>query len=258
MFSMPSLPVTKVLRDRTEDGRWTITLNDPDRRNAIDPEVRDGLIAAITEIAADRDARTLVIAGAGPAFCAGADLPAMFNRTGRSVADIRADLHEIYDSFLRVLSLPIPTIAAIQGPAVGAGLNLAMACDTRIVGPQAQLIASFTKIGLHPGGGCTWFLTRTLGPERAMQLLLDGGSVDGPEAVRLGLAGTLAEDPLAAAHERAGRWAALDPTLARDIKTSVRMATTSDLATSVEFESWAQASSATGPAIQETVARFRR
>ncbi|BCJ54318.1 enoyl-CoA hydratase [Actinoplanes sp. NBRC 14428] len=250
--------MSKLLRDRTPDGRWTITLNDPARRNAIDAELRDTLSAAIAEVAADPDARTLIIAGAGPAFCAGADLPALFGDTDRPVADIRADLHRVYDSFLRVMSLPIPTIAAVHGPAVGAGLNLAMACDTRIAGPQARFIAPFTKIGLHPGGGCTWFLTRALGPERALQLLLDGGSIDGPEAVRLGLAGTLAEDPLAAAHERASRWAALDPATARDIKTGVRTATTADFAASLEYESWAQAASATGPAIQETVARYRR
>jgi enoyl-CoA hydratase len=241
-----------------KDGRWTLTLNDPDRRNSIDATMRDDLAAAISEVAADQDARTLVVTGAGTAFCAGADLPAMFGDTGRTVQEIRADLHRIYDSFLRVLALPIPTIAAVQGPAVGAGLNLAMACDTRIVGPRAKMIASFTKIGLHPGGGCTWFLTRALGAERALQLLLDGGSVDGPEAVRIGLAATLAEDPLAAAHERAERWAAIDPALARDIKTSVRTAVRSDFATSLEFEAWAQASSATGPAIQAAVERFRR
>jgi enoyl-CoA hydratase len=240
------------------DGRWTLTLNDPDRRNSIDATMRDDLASAIAEVAADTDARTLVVTGAGTAFCAGADLPAMFGDTGRTVQEIRADLHRIYDSFLRVLALPIPTIAAVQGPAVGAGLNLAMACDTRIVGPRAKMIASFTKIGLHPGGGCTWFLTRALGAERALQLLLDGGTVDGPEAVRIGLAATLAEDPLAAAHERAGRWAAIDPALARDIKTSVRTAVRSDFATSLEFEAWAQASSATGPAIQAAVERFRR
>ncbi|MEU4789869.1 enoyl-CoA hydratase [Micromonospora tulbaghiae] len=249
--------MSKVQLDKA-DGRWTLTLNDPDRRNAIDTEMRDALGDAISEVAADRHARTLVVTGAGTAFCAGADLPAMFGEPGRSVAEIRADLHRVYDSFLRVRALPIPTIAAVQGPAVGAGLNLALACDTRIVGPKAKLIASFTKLGLHPGGGCTWFLTRALGPERALQLLLDGGSVDGPEAVRVGLAATLADDPLAAAHERAGRWAALNPALARDIKTSVRTAETAGFAAALEFESWAQASSATGPAIQEAVATFRR
>jgi enoyl-CoA hydratase len=239
------------------DGRWTLTLNNPDRRNSIDAEMRDALADAIAEVAADRQARTLVVTGAGSAFCAGADLPAMFGETGRSVQEIRADLHRIYDSFLRILALPIPTIAAVHGPAVGAGLNLALACDNRVVGPDARLIASFTRIGLHPGGGCSWFLTRALGPERALQLLLDGGTVDGPEAVRIGLAGTLADDPVAVAHERAERWAALDPALARDVKTSVRTAVRSDLATSVEFEAWAQASSATGPAIQAAVERFR-
>jgi enoyl-CoA hydratase len=164
----------------------------------------------------------------------------------------------VYDSFLRILQLPFPTIAAVQGPAVGAGLNLAMACDVRIAGPDAIFTASFTKIGLHPGGGCTWFLVRTLGRERALAVLLDGGSLTAAQAVELGLALRMADDPLAAAMDTAALYAGMDPNLARDIKSAVNLAADGDFAAALEFESWAQASSATGPALQQAVARFRR
>jgi enoyl-CoA hydratase len=241
-----------------EDGRWVLTLNDPDRRNCIDESVCDGLEQALSTVTADRQARTLLVTGKGSAFCSGADLPALFGDTSRTVAQTRDHLHEVYASFLRLRDLPIPTIAAVQGPAVGAGLNLAMACDVRIAGPRASFAATFSRIGLHPGGGCTWFLVDALGPQKAMALLLDGGALDGPAAVAAGLALELADDPLARGEELAERWARLDPELARDIKTAVRTARGGDFAATLEFESWAQASSATKPAIQQVVERFRR
>ena len=146
-----------------------LTLTDPDRRNAIGPQMRDELAAAVAEVAADPDARALVVAGAGSAFCAGADLPAVFGGPERPEAEIRRDLQRLYRSFLAVAELSIPTIAAVQGPAVGAGLNLAMCCDLRIAGPEAVFAATFTKLGLHPGGGCTYFLVRALGRQRALR-----------------------------------------------------------------------------------------
>lgn len=243
----------------TEDsGRWTLTLADPDRRNCLDDRMVRELGDAVSRVADDPGARTLVVTGAGTAFCAGADLPAMFgDAAGRTVSDIRSHLHQVYDSFLRLRDLAIPTIAAVQGPAIGAGLNLAMACDIRIAGPRASFGATFSRIGLHPGGGCTWFLVDALGPQKALALLLDGGSLDGEAAVREGLALQVADDPVATAHEMAARWAALDPALARDIKSAVGVARRGDFRATLEFESWAQASSATGPAIQDVVARFR-
>lgn len=233
-----------------------LTLNDPDRRNAIGPQLRDELAAAVAEVAADQAARALVVAGAGSAFCAGADLPAIFGGPERSETEIRRDLQHIYRSFLVVAELAIPTIAAVQGPAVGAGLNLAMCCDLRIAGPRASFAATFTRIGLHPGGGCSYFLTRTLGPQRALALLLEGGSLTGEQAVARGIALELADDPVAAAAVLAGRYAELDPELVRDVKRSVQLADTAGLAASLEFESWAQAASATRPEIREAITRM--
>lgn len=236
-----------------------LTLNNPDRRNAIDEQLRDELGAAVSRLGADLKARALVVTGAGSGFCSGADLPALFGQPDRPVVEIRGGLKTVYDSFLRILELPFPTVAAVQGPAVGAGLNLAMACDVRIAGPAAKFAAPFTKIGLHPGGGCTWFLVRALGRERALAMLLDGGALTATEAVENGLALRIADNPLDAAKETAARYAQLDPNLARDIKAAVNLADdSSDFTAALEFEAWAQASTATGPAIQQAVARFRR
>ncbi|MEU9576872.1 enoyl-CoA hydratase [Streptomyces chilikensis] len=249
--------MTKV--DLVEDGgRWTLTLNDPDRRNCLDETMCRELGEAVATVAGDPGARTLVVTGAGSAFCAGADLPALFGDAGRPVAEVREHLHRVYRSFLGLRELRIPTVAAVQGPAVGAGFNLAMACDVRVAGPRASFAATFTRIGLHPGGGCTWFLVDALGPQKALALLLDGGTLDAEEAVREGVALSVAEDPAVAARELTERWAAVDPALVRDIKRAVGIARTGDFGATLEFESWAQACTATGEEIQRAVERFRR
>lgn len=235
-----------------------VTLNDPDRRNSIDETMRNEMLAAFTAIRDDPGAGALVVTGEGTAFCAGADLPAIFGDSSRSVARIRDDLQDVYACFLVLKSLRIPTIAAVHGPAVGAGLNLAMACDLRVVGPRAKLAATFSQIGLHPGGGCTSFLVDALGPPRALQLLLDGGTVRGPDAVAAGLAVAFDDDPKAVAEEMARRYADMDGELVRDIKRAVRTAERDGFEATVELESWAQASSATKPAIQEFLAGFRK
>jgi enoyl-CoA hydratase len=235
-----------------------LTLDDPDRRNALTPRLMAKLRDAIATVAADAQARALVVTGAGRAFCAGADLPAMFGRPDRPVEEIRAELRRVYECFLPVARLAIPTIAAVNGPAVGAGLNLAFACDLRIAGPGAALGATFSRIGLHPGGGCTYFLVRALGPQRALALLLDGATLNAEESLAAGLVLRIEPDPVAAALAMAGRYAALDPSLVRDIKETVALATDHDLSTVVDFESWAQAASAKRPEVQAAVARFAR
>lgn len=239
-------------------GLRVLTLNDPDKRNIINEEMRKDLRDGIIRVREDPDATALVVTGAGSAFCGGADLPAVFGDNSRSVATIRDDLHQVYESFLELRSLSIPTIAAVGGPAVGAGLNLAMACDIRIAGPKAKFAATFSRIGLHPGGGCTWFLVQAMGEQRALKLLLDGGTVTGSDAVKEGLAVSVEDDPLATAVELARAYATMDSQLTRDIKKAVRAAARDGFEASLELESWAQASSATKPAIQEFMDRFRK
>lgn len=239
------------------EGVRVLTLNDPDRRNAMSPQLQADLGAAVDGIAADAGARVLVVTGAGTAFSAGADLPAVFGRLDRHVTEVRAGLRTIYDSFLRVRRLEIPTIAAVNGAAIGAGVNLAMCCDVRVAGPRAKFGITFTKLGLHPGGGCTYFLTQALGRQRALALIMDGGVLDATEALDLGLVLQLADDPLSQAQAIAQRWAELDSSLARDIKRAVGMAERGNFDETLDFESWAQAASTRSPQLAEAIARFR-
>jgi enoyl-CoA hydratase len=240
------------------NGVRVLRLTNPARRNAIDRASRAELAAAVASLAADGEARVLVVTADGPAFCAGADLLDLFgDASSQPIERIRADLMQVYDSFLRILDLPIPTIAAVRGAAVGAGLNLALCCDVRLAAPDVSFGAVFSRIGLHPGGGCTYFLTRLLGPQGAMRLLLDGGSLDAEAALRHGLVSEIVDDPEAAALTMAERWAELDPTLARDVKRSVRLAVDAGFAATVEYEAWAQAASATRPEVQAIVEQRR-
>ncbi len=241
-----------------EDGVRVLTLADPDRRNALSAQLQQELGAAIDAVAGDGAARVLVVAAEGPAFCAGADLPAVFADVNRPVGEIRERLLRAYDSFLRIRRLALPTIAAVSGPAIGAGMNLALSCDLRIAGPGASFGATFVRLGLHPGGGCTYYLVRGLGPQRALAMLLDGGSLDAGRALAAGLVLEVTDDPLTAALAMAERYARMDQRLVGDIKRSVAIAAAGSFDESVEFESWAQAASATSPQLAEAVARFSR
>jgi enoyl-CoA hydratase len=248
----------KLRLEAHDDGVRVLTLNDPEKRNAIGTELRAALLDAVAAVAGDADARVLVVTGEGSAFCAGADLPAVFGDVNAPVGALRDQLQSYYRSFLGILDLAIPTIAAVQGPAIGAGLNLALVCDLTFVGPEAQLGATFSRIGLHPGGGCTYFLTRAVGRQRALSILLEGQTLDAESAVAYGLALELVDDPLARAMDVAGTLATRDPGTLRDIKRAVRLAESDGFGASAEYEAWAQAASAKKPEIQRTVERFRR
>ena len=220
----------------------TIRLNAPERRNALDLDLLAELATAIETVKGDADARALIVAGAGKSFCAGADLDNMFGDITRPTHEIRDHLKGVYASFLGLRDLTIPTIAAVQGAAVGAGLNIALACDIVVAGPRAAFGPTFAEIGLHPGGGCSYLLTERMGPAHARAALLSGDIIKADDALRLGLADFLADDPEAKASELATKYASRSPQLNADIKRSVRIAATSDLTTSIDFESWAQAS----------------
>ena len=169
-----------------------ITVNDPDRRNAVTAESSAALRAAVESAEADPDVHAVIVTGAGKAFCAGANLTAL----GAATED---GLRVIYDGFLAIAQCTLPTIAAVNGPAVGAGLNLALAADVRIAGPAALFDPRFQKLGIHPGGGATWMLQRAVGPQVARASLLFGMRFDAEAAVRHGLALEVADDPVAAA-----------------------------------------------------------
>ncbi len=243
--------------DDHDHGVRLLTLRDPERRNAMSEEMGAQLRNAVATMR-DDGTRALVVTGEGSAFCAGADLPALFGDPERPLTATHRRLQAYYRAFLDVFELPFVTIAAVNGPAVGAGLNLALACDLRLAGTDAGFGATFTRIGLHPGGGCTWFLVRQLGAARALQTLLLGETLDAAQAVAWGLAEGPHTDPVRAGLELAERCAQLEPELARHVKRSVRLAVSAaELGPVLEYESWAQAASASSPRLQEWVARFR-
>jgi enoyl-CoA hydratase len=249
---------TKVRLETHAAGLRVVRLADPAHRNAVDNVLRDQLVRAVGDVASDAEARALVVTADGPDFCAGADLIETFDgAAGRPLEDVRADLVRVYDTFLALRGLAIPTIAAVRGAAIGAGANLALSCDVRIAGRDASFAFSFTRIGLHPGGGATWYLVDALGRARALRVLLDGDTLDAEALLRAGIVERVVDDPEAEALALAARWCALDPDLARSIKHVVDEAADIGFAASVELESWAQARSAQRPQIQQAVERMR-
>ena len=179
----------------------TLTLDDPDRRNALTLPMVDEIIAAMDQIESDENVGAIVVTGAPPAFCAGADLGNL-GGTGDGPG-----FRTIYEGFLRVARSPLPTIAAVNGAAVGAGMNMALGCDMRIAAKRAKFDTRFIQIGLHPGGGHTWMLRRIVGPQAAAAAVLFGEVLDGTAAERVGLAYRCVEDDALAetAHAMAAR-----------------------------------------------------
>ncbi|HUO40870.1 MAG TPA: enoyl-CoA hydratase [Mycobacterium sp.] len=234
-----------------------ITVNDPDRRNALTDEISTLLRAAVQRADADPDVHAVVVTGAGAAFCAGADLSAL----GTAAEE---GLPRLYAGFLAVAECTLPTVAAVNGPAVGAGLNLALACDVRIAGPNALFDARFQKLGIHPGGGMTWMLQRAAGPEVARAALLFGMRFDAHEAVRHRLALAVADDPVAAALDLAGGPAAAPRDVVIATKATMRATVspgaidTDQHAFTVHTELGPQAESLQSPEFKRRLAAARR
>ncbi|MGI9125209.1 MAG: enoyl-CoA hydratase [Mycobacterium sp.] len=169
-----------------------ITVNDPDRRNAVTEATSQLLADTVRHAEADPGVHAVVLTGAGKGFCAGADLSALGTAA-------KEGLERIYAGFMAIGRCTLPTIAAVNGAAVGAGMNLALAADVRIAGPHAMFDPRFQKLGIHPGGGATWMLNRAVGPQVARAALLFGMRFDAEAALRHGLVLEIADDPVAAA-----------------------------------------------------------
>ena len=170
-----------------DGGVVTLTLNRPDVRNAMTAELTDAFTDAVESLRGDPDVRVVVVTGAGKAFCAGGDLSWIQPGPGADVPSLRAKMRSFYPRFLVVRSLDVPTIAAINGAAIGAGLCMAMACDIRIASEDAKLSTAFMRLGMHPGMAATYLLTRLVGTARASELFFTAKTIDGREAERIGL-----------------------------------------------------------------------
>jgi enoyl-CoA hydratase len=229
-----------------------VTVSDPAKRNAMALDLAEQLVAAIADAEADESVGALVITGQEPGFCAGADL----GQLGDSKED---GLRAIYAGFLAVAHCTLPTVAAVNGAAVGAGMNLALACDLRIAGPRARFDSRFMQLGLHPGGGYTWMAQRALGRQGAYAVTLFGEILGAEEAERAGLVWRSVPDALETAVELAARAADgprdLVRTTKRTLVVSAGLDTQSD---AVEVEIRSQVASLESPAFAERLAALKQ
>jgi enoyl-CoA hydratase len=243
-----------VVETSVRDRVALLTLNDPQRRNAMSLEMADELAAIFDALESNQEVGAVVLTGTPPAFCAGADLSQLMN------ADAAA-LRGIYRGFLRVSQSPLPSIAAVNGPAVGAGMNLALVCDLRLAGRSARFDSRFLKLALHPGGGHDWMLRQILGSQGAAALVLFGEILDGEEAARRGLAWRCVDDEalIDEALGLAARAASAPIELLSDIKTTLRQAAAvGEHGAAVEQELEPQIRSIRSPEFSDRVAALRR
>lgn len=199
------------------DGVATLTLNNPTERNTLTSPMVADILAAMDDVENDSAIGAIVVTGAAPAFCAGANLGNLATATPESLSNI-------YEGFLRIARSPLPTIAAVNGAAVGAGMNLALGCDVRIAARRAKFDTRFLQIGIHPGGGHTWMLRRIAGPQATMATVIFGEILDGAEAERVGLVWKCVDDDmlLTTAHEMAARAATAPRELLKVTKETIQ------------------------------------
>lgn len=230
-----------------------LSLDAPQRRNALDLDMVADIEGALDELEADQSVGALIVTGEPPAFCAGADL----SHLGESE---RVGLLAIYEGFLRVSRSPLPTIAAVNGAAVGAGMNLALVCDVRLAGRSARFDTRFLQLGIHPGGGHTWMLHNITGPQTTAAALLFGEVIDGADAERVGLVWRCVEDEdlRKTAVEMAARVAEAPPQLVQRVKaTMAGVPRIADHHTAVERELVDQLWSIRQPAFAERLAAMQ-
>ena len=234
----------KCLLYEVKDGVATLTLNRPERMNALGDTLREDFLDAITRTGADPDVRVMIVTGAGKAFCAGGDVKAMneAKETGRE----RPLLDKIAPSRDRTLlamrDAPQPIIAAVNGAAAGAGMNLALGCDLRLASSAARFSQAFVKRGLHPDWGGTYFLPRAVGTATAAELIFTGDVIDAAEALRIGLVSRVLppEELMPATLELARKIASGPPIAIRLAKRAIYRNAESDLRSALEFETFAQ------------------
>lgn len=182
------------LLERTEDGIAWLTLNRPDRLNAFSPPMLTTLREALQRLSSDPGVGVVVITGAGRGFCAGGDVKTMAERTAQGFEERVEGLRRMHQLPLLIRTMPKVVIAMVNGPAIGAGLGLAMACDLRIAGRSARFGTGFAGVGYSGDFGGSWTLTRLVGTTRARELYFLGDIIDSAAALALGLANRVVED----------------------------------------------------------------
>ena len=239
---------SNVTIERPGDGKVAIiTLNDPKRLNALNATMGDEFTQIIKDLCEGPGSEGLgavVLTGSGRAFSAGGDMGFLNDRSKDTPSRNAVIMRRFYERFLSVRRLPVPVVAAINGPAIGAGLALALACDVRVASKDAKMGITFVGLGLHPGMGSTHFLPRIVGIQQASKLMLTGQIIDGVEAQRIGMIVDVYDDGetcLAAAVKMAQQMAAAAPLAVRTCCRTLRMAQDDGLDRSLWREADAQA-----------------
>jgi enoyl-CoA hydratase/carnithine racemase len=227
-----------------QDRIATLTLNRPERLNALGDTLRDELYDAVATSAADPGVGVVVVTGAGRGFCSGGDVKSMSerNQTGQAPS-AQERIAPMRDRIvLAIRDCPKPVIAAINGAAAGAGMNLALACDMRIASTAAKFSQAFVKRGLAPDWGGSWFLPRLVGTAKACELIFAGETIDAAEAFRLGIVNAVVppEDLMNETHKLAMKIAAGPAVAIQLAKRAIYHNQDVDLRAGLEFETFAQ------------------
>ncbi|MDP9824102.1 enoyl-CoA hydratase/isomerase family protein [Nocardioides massiliensis] len=245
--------------ERHDDGVVVLTLDDPDRRNAMTTAMTESWVAAVESLAGDASVRVAVVTGAGSAFTSGGDTAWLASEPDATVDELRTRMLGFYRAWLSITKLEVPTIAAVNGAAIGAGLCLALACDIRYAAPGAKVGAPFVKLGLHPGMAGTFLLPDAVGAAQARELLITGRVVDADEALRLGLVSrvlggeSFLDEVLAIARDIA----ATAPIAQRLTTLALRGGGHADLETALQWEALAQPVTMATDDLQEGIRAVR-
>jgi enoyl-CoA hydratase/carnithine racemase len=255
---MPETPADRphLRLERPSEGVVLLTLDNPSMRNAMSDEMTSSWIAAIDELADDPSVRAVVVTGEGSAFCSGGNTSWIASEPEASVDHLRSRMLPFYRAWLSIRRLEVPTIAAVNGAAIGAGLCLALACDIRYAAGGAKLGVPFNKLGMHAGMAGTWLLPNVVGPAHARDLLLTGRVVGAEEALRLGLVSRVIDPEvfLDEVLDTAAGIAATAPIAARLTKVALADGGHADFESALQWEALAQPMTLATADLQEGIA----
>ena len=243
--------------DHPADGVRALVFDRRECRNPLDLEVLTRLSHELALIRTDSAVRAVLLTGANGAFTSGADFAALEELSQRSEAEVAELLAQLMRVVDMLWALPQPTIAAIDGPAVGGGMSLALACDIRVGSPTMALFPPFIRMGLLPDMGASWLLPRLIGEGAALQLLLTGRPINAETALRIGLVHQLSDDALATALDLATIFAARPAAAVQATKRLLRGAADGNLAQAIDLEARAQAAAIHGSEFADTFAAWR-
>lgn len=255
-------PELQTMRIDVDGDVGTLTLDRPEAFNAMNPEMIAELPLAFAWFADRAPLRALIVTGAGKAFCAGGDINWFAKGTEMEGLDlpgqVRRGAEVLHQGIIDLRRIPYPVIAAVNGPAAGAGFSLALACDIRVASESAFFACAYGRIGASPDGGMTYFLPRVLGPSRAIEMLLEDPNLTAEKALEMGLVTETApaEELMDRARAKAAKLAKLSPHYARMAKKLVAVSTDNTLETHLQLERHGIADSSATDDFREAVTAF--